>query len=369
MDDNQTTEGFMSMKGGGYYSKATIGAKHVIDNAAHLIFDSLARMNPPDNGTTFTVADMGCADGGTSISTVGEILKFIRKKTPSRPIQMVYTDLPKNDFSQVFQNVHGQTDMATYINDIDDLYVFSSATSFHKPIFPAGSLNLGISATASHYVSEQPCIISNHIHMVGSSGGERTAYQEQGRLDWEQMLLNRARDLAPNGRLALFNFGIDEKGRYLGSTGGVNMFDTFNLLWRSLVDDGTISEEEYLNTNFPQSYRTVKEFTAPLDDENSRVYEAGLRMEHVETRVVACPFAEDFKRHGDSARFAKEYIPTLRSWSEATFANGLSNERPLEEQRKILDTFYGKYENLVATSPAGHAMDYVHCYLIIRKDF
>ncbi len=147
------------------------------------------------------------------------------------------------------------------------------------------------------------------------------------------------------------------------------MFDTFNLLWRSLVDDGTISEEEYLNTNFPQSYRTVKEFTTPLDDENSRVYEAGLRMEHVETRVVACPFAEDFKRHGDSVRFAKEYIPTLRSWSEATFANGLSNDRPLKEQRKILDTFYGKYESLVATSPAGHAMDYVHCYLIIRKDF
>ena len=140
-----------------------------------------------------------------------EILKFIRKKTPSRPIQMVYTDLPKNDFSQVFQNVHGQTDMATYINDIDDLYVFSSATSFHKPIFPAGSLNLGISATASHYVSERTMHNFQPYPYGRVFGGERSAYQEQGRLDWEQMLLNRARDLAPNGRLALFNFGIDEK--------------------------------------------------------------------------------------------------------------------------------------------------------------
>ena len=57
------------------------------------------------------------------------------------------------------------------------------------------------------------------------------------------MLLNRARDLAPTGRLALFNFGIDEKGRYLGSTGGVNMFDNFNLLWRYLIDNGIITEE------------------------------------------------------------------------------------------------------------------------------
>ena len=45
MDDARTTEGFMSMKGGGYYSKATIGAKHVIDNAAHLIFDSLVTVS------------------------------------------------------------------------------------------------------------------------------------------------------------------------------------------------------------------------------------------------------------------------------------------------------------------------------------
>ena len=92
----------MSIKGGGYYSKATIGAKHVIDNAAHLIFDSSVRINPKDDGTTFTVAYMGCADGGTSILNIGEILKYIRKTDPSRPIQMIYTDLPKNDFSPLF---------------------------------------------------------------------------------------------------------------------------------------------------------------------------------------------------------------------------------------------------------------------------
>ena len=66
--------------------------------------------------------------------------------------------------------------MKTYIEDIENLYIFSSANSFHKPIFPAGSLNLVISATASHYVSEEPGIISNHVHMVGSAGDESAAY-------------------------------------------------------------------------------------------------------------------------------------------------------------------------------------------------
>lgn len=87
------------------------------------------------------------------------------------------------------------------------------------------------------------------------------------------------------------------------------MFDTFNLLWISLIDDEIISEEEYLNTNFPQSYRTVEEFTAPLENENSCVYKDGLRIEHVETRVVTFPFAAEFKRHGDNVKFDKEYTP------------------------------------------------------------
>ena len=89
MINTDNTAGFMSMKGGGYYSKATIGAKHVIDNATHLIIEALDRMGSLDEKSTFTMSDMGCADGGTSISMVGKVLKEIRKRAPSRPIQMV----------------------------------------------------------------------------------------------------------------------------------------------------------------------------------------------------------------------------------------------------------------------------------------
>lgn len=234
-------------------------------------------------------------------------------------------------------------------------------------MFPPGTLNLGFSATASHYISEKPCTIANHVHMVGARGSELDAFVEQGRVDWESMLLNRANDLAVGGKLALFNFGIDEEGRYLGSTGGISMFDTFNELWAALRDDGTITTEEYLNTNFPQSYRTVDQFTAPFVEEDNPVYKAGLRMEHVETRVVECPYEVDFRSHGDAEKFAREYIPTLRSWAETTFAAGLSAERSPEECQEILDRYFDNYEQRVREHPTGHAMDYVHCYLIVEK--
>ena len=363
------TAGFMAMKGDGYYSKATIGAKHVMDKAASLVLDAVARMDPADDGSIFRATDMGAADGGTSVDLWRRVFRDVRARVPSRPIEMIYTDLPRNDFAQVFRMIHGQTDINSYYPEIDDLYVFASGTSFHQNIFPAQTLDLGFSATASHYISATPCNISDHVHMVGASGAERAAFTRQGAADWETMLLQRTRELKSGGRLCLFNFGIDEEGRYLGNTGGVSMFDMFNKFWRDLADDGVITQAEYLNTNFPQHYRTVEEFTAPLNDKTSPVYKAGLRLEQVETRLVRCPFEQDFtENHRDAARFAVEYLPTLRSWSEATFLGGLDAGRDEAGREAIMNEFYGRYQASVAAAPGGHAMDYVHAYLVCRKE-
>ena len=367
MRDQTSTARDIAMKGAGYYSKATTGAKDVIDGGLPMVLDAIAGMDIADDGSVFTVADMGCADGGTSIDLIGAVLKEIRRRAPSRPIRMVYTDLPRNDFGQLFRIIHGQTDIPSYIEDIPDLYVLASATSFHQAMFPPATLNFGFSATASHYISAKPGVISNHVHMVGARGVEREAYHEQGRRDWQVMLLNRAAELASGGRLALFNFGIDGEGRYLGNTGGVDMFDTFNELWAELAEVGAIGRDEYVETNFPQCYRTVEQFTAPLEDPSNPIYQAGIRLEHVETRVVPCPYAADFKVHGDSEKFARDYIPTLRSWSESVFMSGLSERRSIEERRQIVDEFYGRYEDRVRRAPQGHGMDYVHIHLICAK--
>ena len=367
MSGTETT-GFMAMKGAGYYSKATIGAKHVMDNAASLVLDAVAAMGLRDDASVFRATDMGAADGGTSLELWGNVLARVRDLAPSRPIEMIYTDLPRNDFSQLFQIVHGQSDMETYLGRVPDVHVMASATSFFDPIVPPGTLDLGFSATASHYIAEVPCPITDHVHMVGASGAERAAYEAKGAEDWERMLLQRARELNPGGRLCLFNFGIDDAGRYLGNTGGVNMFDTFAELWSGLADDGIITSEEVLRTNFPQCYRRQDQFTHPLIDPTNPVAESGLRLDHVEARVVRCPFEADFTdNHRDAARFAAEYIPTLRSWSEPTFVNSLNVDRPAEERAEIIDTFYGRYQARVAEAPEGHAMDYVHIYMVCSK--
>jgi hypothetical protein len=142
------------------------------------------------------MADIGCADGGTSLRMVGTVLAAIRERAPTRPIQMVYTDLPRNDFGHLFRTVHGLTDVESTLGAIPGLFIQASATSFHEPMFPPGTLHLGFSATASHYLSEKSRQLSTDTHMAGTGvpPAERAAYEAQGRRDWQSFLLSRAFD-------------------------------------------------------------------------------------------------------------------------------------------------------------------------------
>ncbi|MFQ5938415.1 MAG: SAM-dependent methyltransferase, partial [Acidiferrobacterales bacterium] len=281
----------VAMKGGGYYSLATRGAKDVIDTATPLVLAAIERIAPSKEHGVFTIMDMGCADGGTSIGMLRTALEKVRALAPSQPIQIVYTDQIRNDYNALFQIVHGTTETESFLPASEGVFVFASATSFYLPILPPGTVNLGFSATAMHWLSHKPGNISNHIHAVGAHDAELAAFVEQGRRDWETILLHRAAELMTNGRLILVNFCRDEQNRYLGNTGGISMFDTFNSIWRSFVDDGVISEDEHLNMTLPQYYRSVEDFTRPLTDPTSAIYKAGLRLEEIETRIVQCPFA------------------------------------------------------------------------------
>jgi indole-3-acetate O-methyltransferase len=97
------------------------------------------------------------------------------------------------------------------------------------------------------------------------------------------------------------------------------------------------------------------------------VHRAGLRLESAETRIVRCPYRAAFEEHGDVDRFAEDYVPTLRSWSETVFFNSLDLARPLAERRAIIDDFYASYVDRVRGAPDGHAMDYVHVYMVVTK--
>jgi hypothetical protein len=369
---DQKTAATTAMKGGGYYSQSTRGAKDVIDNASSMLIDAVAALPAPQNGRPINIADYGAADGGTSKKSIRDTVAALRGRFTNQQILVTYTDLASNDFSTLFKSMQGLDGDAdnTYYNEFDGVFVHACGIGFHRQLIPDGSLSLGFSATAMHYISEKPCEIPDHVHMVGASGAALQAYADRAAKDWENILLARANELVSGGRLVFMNFGKDEQGRYLGGTDGIDMFDTFDSLWKELAAEGRITQDEYVNASFSQFYRTKEEFSAPLLDTASPVHAAGLRLISAHTGVVKCPYRAAFEAANGamSAReFAVSYIPTLRSWSETVFATALDRGRPADERAAIVDDFFQRYEDRVATNPDGHAMDYVHCYLAIEK--
>ena len=309
---------------------------------------------------------MGCADGGTSLDLWRAVCGAVRERSAA-DVQIVYADQARNDFNALVRIVHGLTGFDSYLDEFENVHALESGSSFYTPIVPQGSLHLGFSATAMHWLSRKPCDIGDHVHMVGASGETLATFAEQARTDWQRILTHRARELKPGGRLVLVNFCRDEAGRYLGNTGGVDMFDEFNRIWQRFVDDGTITGEEYVAMTLPQYYGTPEEFAAPFEDRAGEVSAAGLVLEHLETGIVGCPFAADFARHGDAARFAREYIPTIRSWNESVYFGALSTDRPEQERREIVEAYYDAYRAGVECEPDRHGMGYVHAYMTIAK--
>ncbi len=245
------------------YWLATIGTKNVIDGATPMVLDAMSRMRLDVTGP-FCIADMGCADGGSSMMLIRRCVEQVREAAPSRQVSVVYTDQPRNDYNALFGILHGLDEgpAPSYLNDFDDVFAMASGSSFYRQLLPDGTLDLGFSSTAMHWLSQKPCDISDHVQAVGASGDELAAFQRQGHADWRTILAHRAHELRPGGCLVLVNFCRDEQGRYLGHTEGVDMFDTFNDVWLGLLDEGSISRDEYVRMTLPQYYNDVDEFSA-----------------------------------------------------------------------------------------------------------
>ncbi len=364
---NSTQADNVTMSGGGLYSLATKGAKDVIDLATPRVIEAVNSMDLSASASRFTMADVGCADGGTSLDMVREVLTEVQNKAPGCQCTVVYCDQTANDFNALIDIVHGRTRFSSWLSDMPNAYSLVSGSSFYLQAVPDASLDLVFSATAMHWLSRKPCDLNDHVHVVGASNEEYRAFADHARQDWETILLCRARELRPGGRMVLVNFCRDPQGRYLGNTGGVNMFDTLRDIWKEFLVSGKITEQEYRTMTLPQYYNTVEEFTAPLQDPANPVYQAGLRLEDIETRIVPCPFARQYAVDGNPEQFADGLIPTIRSWNQSIFRAGLSARRSRQDKDAIIEQYYTTYRNKVLEDPRGHGMDYVHAYMTISR--
>ncbi len=167
----------ITMSGGGLYSLATIGAKHVIDAATPMVLDAIDKLPQDSMRSGFTFSDMGTADAGTSMSMITAVVDAVAARAPGAPVTVIYSDQPRNDFNALIANVYGLGSYESYLERHADIFPMVSGTSFYRQIVPSNTLDIGFSATAMHWLSDKVCNLSNHVQAVGAQGDELAAFQ------------------------------------------------------------------------------------------------------------------------------------------------------------------------------------------------
>ena len=282
--------------------------------------------------TPFAIADYGAADGGTSIDMMRKAVARIRQAAPrSADHHHLYRSAAQRFLGAVpaaARTAAGHTE-----NPLGAAAECLHLRQRHE-LLSADISGLRRSRSASRRrrcTGSASCRCrSPTIRMRSAPTRRRRRCSAAAALaDWDTILLHRARELAPGGKFVLVNFCEDEQGHYLGHTGGVNMHDTFAKHWRNLLQDGTISEAEYRRANFVQFYKTKEDFTAPLRRSRFRRAARPASFSKKPSRARPdVPTRPNSSARAIRPRFAKSYIPTLRSWSESTFMGGLDPSRP-----------------------------------------
>eukprot|EP00043_Microstomoeca_roanoka_P006460 m.62908 g.62908 ORF g.62908 m.62908 type:complete len:418 (-) comp13421_c4_seq1:361-1614(-) len=368
-------------EGTGFYSLATKGCFDVINNSKPLVMESLERAvdayKQRNDGKPFIIADYGTADGGTSMPLVTAMLERLQTLIGSDPVIVLYEDQTNNDFNSVFKRTHGiiptptsykdETPLEPFVKKYENVFVMASGTTFYDQVAPESSVDMGFSATAMHWLTKSPCSIPDALHSACSQDADALAlFEEQAYKDLKAILQQRAKELKVGGQFVCINFAKDDEGQFLGHTKNtpVCMHTTFYELWSEMAQEGLLKPEEVMNTNFPNQYRSLDEHRAVFADPDL----SALSLDGIFSRVVPCPYRQSLLK-GEIAPqdYPATYLPTTRTWSNSTFASGLSSQRSEDEKQALVDEMYHRYAQRVLERPSDHGMDYVHAYVTFSK--
>jgi len=351
------------MIGRGFYNRNSAPQWAAIDYVLPWIDEAARAMVFPDPPATVGLADFGCSEGGNSIEVMTTLVAACREHT-TRPIQTIHSDLPTNDFSELFkrlrpegQSVFGET-------------VHSAAVggSMYDQLLPSRSVHFATTFNAIGFLGARPLdrlpgyILPNGPSKVRGVGtvteAEHAAFAQQAALDLEAFLTARAAELVPGGKLLVEVFGAGAEHRTCDG-----IYDVLNDALRAHVSDGTISRDVYETFYQPVYFRTLDELTAPVTAPRAQC--AGLfRMERVESYEVPVPFVEDYRGSRDVDIYADAFTNFFRAFTEPVLRLHLGDD---PDPSAVIASIYDRIEELLRARPERYPFHYVaHAMLLTR---
>jgi hypothetical protein len=344
------------MKGAGYYDQHSTAQLSTIHALEDWVEQVVADLPLPALAEPVRVLDLGSSEGGNAMRLMAAIVVGLRSRT-EQPVQTIYSDLPSNDFNQLFANLEAASRIALF-----DAGVYPAAVggSFYSALLPPGTIHLATSFNAIQWLDRLPAVpLLNGVGYrrphparpgLTVSPQVTAAFQRQAEQDLTRFLECRARELVPGGQLLLATPGDSDQACIADG-----IADVLNDACLDLVATGRLEREEYERLTMPCYWRTVAELLAPLERASSPV-RGVFAVERAEALEVVPPFIVAFRRGGDVAAYAAAYTGFLRAVSEPVVRAALNQP---EGSPATVESLYERIRARLLAEPQRYLFRYI----------
>lgn len=359
-DSHATTTG---MTGHGYYDANSQTQWNAIEAVLPMLDNAAARFPLQDAGV-ITFADYGCSEGRNSVAVMAKALQTALLRT-ALPVQTVHSDLPTNDFGNLFQTLrpHGHS---VFGSD----RVFSSAVggSMYDQLRPDRSVHLATTFNAIGFLSRRPvATLPGYIQPNGPSAvrgngrvtaEEMAAFSAQARRDVDAFLKVRARELVPGGQLLVQVFGATAEARTCDG-----IYDLLNDAVLAFVETGEIDTENYARYYQPVYMRRLEELTGPVLEPGHEM--AGLyELNEARDYEITVPFVEQYGQDGDLDTYVAAYVHFFRAFTETVLTNALPDT---PGRSGLVDRVYARAEEILRAAPDLYPFRYLAVAMLLTR--
>ncbi|UES50200.1 class I SAM-dependent methyltransferase [Roseibium aggregatum] len=352
------------MSGGGFYNANSAAQWSAIEKILPLLEEAIASL-PVEGSGPVGIADYGCSEGRNSVAVMKHALPALLTRT-ERPIQTIHSDLPTNDFSELFRSL--RPDGGSVFGS-DRIYSAAIGGSMYDQLCPPRSLHLATTFNAIGFLSCRPVdrlpgyILPNGPSVARANGyvseKDRHAFAEQAKNDIARFLTVRARELVPGGKLLVQVFGSKGPARTCDG-----LYDLLNDAVLDFVETGDISREVYDRYYQPVYMRDLQELADPVTNDTygaAGLYSLDRSMEY----EIAVPFVDRFKQDGDLDRYARDYVNFFRAFTEAVLRAALP-ESP--SRKDLINRIFARAEDRLKADASLYPFRYAAVAMLLTRN-
>ena len=325
------------MEGRGVYNRSSRVQAAGLSPAVPLLERAASTVSLSNAPETIVIADYGSSEGRNSLAPMAVAIGALRKRIgPNRAISVVHTDLPGNDFSALFETL--ANDPSSYLRNDPAVFALAVGRSHYQQILPSGSVTLGWTSWATHWLSRAPALIPDHVVAAYShDAAVRAAYGRQATEDWRNFFSSRGSELCTGGRLVVMTMALTDDGGFAFP----QLLEALCGALMGLVDEGFIGKEEVRRMAIPIAGRSRADIVAPFAQTGQF---AGLSIEHLAMFTGEDTNWREFERDRDADKFGARWASFMRASAFPTLALSLDGGR--DDPRAA--PFFSKLENGMA---------------------